>query len=224
MKRKLIMKIIRISGVCILLCLVAVSMWTAHLVNSRKNLEPPLVHAGSLPDLQTSEKQLLKHQVCPKFPIKLSSEIIEETINEIQTMCLVTYKGHRLAISDSNEVMMSLVGVFKKTHLKNAYSEMSTRELVSVVYELPVPEHRWFYYRPKHFNDAMIYMLRSLERALNKSESFKKYDHPKFNIYAWDRPSPELPKDQVVMIFSDTLALTCRGDFCFEYLRAIEVI
>lgn len=224
MNRKLLIKSLRIFALFLGLSLIVLSFWTAHSVNIRKNLEPPLVYLNKFPESKSKGPPSFKYRVCTGLPVKLSSETVEEAYRGMSHMCVVTYKGKRLVVTDMREIMKTTVDHFKKTFLKITYGQMTNRDLMGVVYELPTPEPRFFYYRPKHFEDALIYLLRSLDRALNKTTAYKKYAHPVFNIYVWDRPTPEAPANQRVEIFSNDLALGCIGEVCLEYFQAINIL
>ena len=199
-------------------------MWVAHSINIREHSEPQLVLVDQLPERVITNDHGLKHKVCQNLPFKVLSETLDESVAKEYGLCVVTYGGQKLAISDLNEIMTSSVDLFRNTPLRYEYGGLSNREIMGVIYELPKPEHRYFYYRPKHFFDAQIYLLRVFDRLSKGITTYKKYGHKDFHIYVWEGVNSDGEKNVSVQIFSNDLGLGCRGITCLDYLREVNIL
>lgn len=185
-----------------------------------KNKEPVLVKKGEL-NLKSSGYKFA-HEVCPGFPVALGSDTQEQDNLGIEGACTVHYKGKKLFLTDDRETFTSVLNVFRKTYLKYSYGEMTDKELLEVLYDMPPISQRYIYYRPAHFEEISIYLLRHMERSMSRAKTFEKYTSGKDLIYVWLIPTNEEPGHKKVVLISKDFHMTCLGSDCLEYLGEIR--
>lgn len=223
MKKKILRVLAVVAGIVFVVC-ISLSAALSYKVRHIKNTQPALVDRGEFkkPVLQGHK---FKYQVCHHFfPIKLFSDSLRDTNTPQDYSCTILYKSKKIVFLSGNQVYSSNAQFFKTGFMKFTYGNKPAKELMRLTYEASKPPDSYFYFTQKHLEDALIYTMGSLGRAMSKAKTFEKYTSGEKIIYIWASPDREHTLDNKIDVLSDDYLVTCIGDDCLEYMSRIDMI